>query len=114
MPVDAAHTETAARHPAALGWMPLLLAAAGAVLLAAKTLGGPLALPALGLLLLISGFAVAIALYAAGGRTGRGHHGAWLAAGALVFLGFAAALLSDGQEALAYLERLHAFRTAGN
>lgn len=114
MPVDAAHTETAARHPATLGWMPLLLAGAGAVLLAAKALGGPLALPALGLLLLISGFAVAAALYVAGVRTGPGHNGAWLAAGALVLLGFAAALLSDGQEALAQLERLQAFRTAGN
>jgi hypothetical protein len=43
-----------------------------------------------------------------GARTGQDRNGAWMLAGALVFLGFAAALLSDGQETLAQIERMQA------
>ena len=85
-----------------------LLVAGGAVIAAAKLLAGPLALPLLSMLLIGAGFVVAAALLLFGSHIGPGRNGAWMAAGALVFLGFAAALLSDGPEALAQLERMQA------
>ena len=96
------------------GWMLPLLIAGGAFIALAKLLAGPLALPLLSLLLLAGGFVLAAALLVAGSRM-QGRHAAWIVAGGLVFLGFAAALLSDGQEALAHLERLqvHGVASAG-
>jgi len=94
--------------------LPLVVAGI-ALTAAAKLWAGPLALPLLSMLLIGAGFVVAAALLLFGSRIG-GRNGAWMAAGALVFLGFAAALLSDGPEALAQLERMqaHGIASAAN
>ena len=47
-----------------------------------------------------------------GSRIGKHHKTGWIIAGACVFLGFAAALLSDGPEALAQFERMQAYGMA--
>lgn len=104
MPTDAA----ARSNPATLGWMLPLVVAGGALIVAAKLLAGPLVLPLLSLLLLGAGFVVGMALLLAGSRIGQDRGAAWVAAGALVFLGFAAALLSEGHETLALIERMQA------
>jgi hypothetical protein len=111
MPADIAHTGRAARHDPA-SWVLPLAVAGGVLIAAAKLLAGPLALPLLSVLLIGAGFAVAVILLLTGSRIGQGSNGAWMAAGALVFLGFAAALLSDGSEVLAQLERMQAHGTA--
>lgn len=116
MSTDTANTATLSKNnPATLGWMLPLLVAGGAVIALAKLLAGPLALPLLSMLLLGAGFVLAAALMLAGRRIGQSLGSAWVAAGALVFLGFAAALLSDGPEALAQLERMqtHSIASAG-
>ena len=51
-------------------------------------------------------------LFLAGSRIGKHHKTGWIIAGACVFLGFAAALLSDGPEALAQFERMQAYGMA--
>lgn len=113
MSTDIVTTPTA-QNNRTQGWMLPLLIAGAAFIALAKLLAGPLALPLLSLLLLAGGFALAAALLVAGSRM-QGRNATWAAAGALVFLGFAAALLSDGQEALAQLERLqvHGVASAG-
>jgi len=107
MTAQAAHTVAAAR-PSTLRWVLPLMVAGGAVIASAKLLAGPLALPLLSMLLIGAGFVVAAALLLFGSHIRPGRNGAWMAAGALVFLGFAAALLSDGPEALAQLDRMQA------
>jgi hypothetical protein len=67
-----------------------------------------LVLPALSLLMVLVGFALAGGLYLAGRRMNEEPTAAWNIAAALVFLGFAAGILTDGEEALAVLERLEA------
>lgn len=107
MSVDAANTGAGARHnPSTLGWMLPLLVGVGALVALAKLLAGPLVLPLLSLALVGGGFVLAAVLLLTGSRFGQSHHTAWAFAGALVFLGFAAALVSDGPEALAELERM--------
>ena len=108
MPVDAAHAATARRSPAELTWLIPFIVAGGTVLAAAKVLGGPLALPTLSVLLLAAGFLGAGAFYAFGPRARHSFERAPLLAGALVLLGFAAALLSDGDGVLLALDRIHA------
>ena len=106
MPVDAAHAGSARQEATApLAWIALLAFAAAALLVAAKLYAGPMALPVLSIGLLAAGFVLAAALYVSGSHS---RQGAWHAAGGLVFLGFAAALLSDGPEALLQLERMQA------
>lgn len=108
MPTDVANTRTPTREtPAALQTMVPLIIAGGAFIALAKLLAGPLALPLLSLLLLAAGFILAAVLFLSGSRIGTSHATAWTIAAALVFLGFAGALLSDGHEALALLERMH-------
>lgn len=117
MSAHAVKTGTVAKHDSTtIGWMLPLIIAGGATIALAKVLAGPLALPLLSLLLLGAGFVVAVALLVAGSRIGKSHKTAWIIAGALVFLGFAAALLSDGPEALALLERMqaHGIASAAN
>ena len=102
MPVDTARVGTS-EHAPPLGWI-LPLALGGAALLAAGRLfGGPLVLPALSLVLLTTGFLVA-AMFLLRRKTAAAP--VWLLAGALVLLGFAAAVLSDGDGALIALDGL--------
>ena len=77
-----------------------------ALVVGAPDLQLPLVLPALSLLMVLFGFALAGGLYVAGFRLEQGPAAAWNTAGALVFLGFAAALLTDVDGALAVLEQL--------
>lgn len=113
-----ADTRTAAKNdPATLEWMLPLLVAAGAFITLAKLLAGPLALPLISLLTLGTGFGLATALLLAGSRFAQNRSStAWTIAGALVLLGFAAALLSDGPEALTQIERMqtHGIASAGH
>lgn len=67
-----------------------------------------LVLPALSVLMVLAGFALAGGLYLTGCRMDEGPPVAWNIAAALVFLGFAAGILTDGEEALAVLESLEA------
>ena len=66
-----------------------------------------LALPATSLLLLLAGFAVAARAYWTGHAAEAERLGPNDVAGALVLLGFAAALLSDAEMALATIEQWH-------
>jgi hypothetical protein len=61
---------------------------------------------ATGSMLAIAGLALAAALFVAGRRMGRDGTVGWDAAAALVFFGFAAALLADTGEALTALAEL--------
>jgi hypothetical protein len=86
---------------------------AGAVLCAAALassllLPAPLVLLATGSALVTIGFAVAAGLLLTGHRMGRDGTAGWEMAAALVFLGFAAALLADAGEALTALAELKA------
>ena len=117
MSAHAVKTATVAKHDSTTpGLLLPLLVAGGATITLANLLAGPLALPLISLLLLGAGFLVAAALFVAGSRIGKHHKTAWLVAGALVFLGFAAALLSDGPAALAQIERMqvHGIASAAN
>ena len=107
-------TGTAARRdvgrgaPGATGWMVagvVLLAAAG---LSSLLLPEALVLLATGSTLVLAGFAVAGVLLLAGRRMHRDPAMGWDAAAALVFLGFAAALLADTGAALTALAELRA------
>src|SRR5262245_13586333 len=86
-----------------LAWMifaPLLLAAGLAI---TAVLPAPLVLPALSLLMVMSGGVLAAGLYLSGLKIGpeKSPTDAWTIASALVFLGFAAGILTNGEEALA-------------
>lgn len=88
------------------GWLlgAALLGAAG--IAAFTTLPPGLFLPALAVLLTGAGFSLAAGLFLTGARIGDGSGIGWQVAGALVFLGFAAALLGDSEQALRVFERL--------
>lgn len=66
-----------------------------------------LALPSISLLLLLAGFGVAACAHFTGRAAEPERLGPKDIAGALVLLGFAAALLSDAEQALAALDQLH-------
>lgn len=103
MPVDAAHVWDVRRQASSAGWVIPLTVAAGLLLAAARILAGPLVLPLAAMLLVTVGFGLVAVLY----FTGSSRRGsAWHIAGALVLAGFAAALLSDGHEALQELGRI--------
>jgi hypothetical protein len=65
-----------------------------------------LVLPTMSILMVVAGFIVAAILYLSGSRMGRGSSGAWEVAGALVFLGFAAAILSDDRQAMVLFDQM--------
>ena len=71
-----------------------------------------LALPAISLLLLFVGFAIAACAHWTGHATEADRLGPNDVAGALVLLGFAAALLSDAEMALATIEQWQVGRIA--
>ena len=71
-------------------------------------LPAPLVLPAMSVLMVAGGFAIAAVLYLAGRRLEREPSAGWLIAGAFLFLGFAAALMSDSDTAVALLEQMQA------
>ena len=98
---------TAVAHAGrSLVWVVVSILLGGAAALAATHLPLALVLPALSVLFVLTGFAIAAALWLAGVPISEAREGRWEIAGALVFAGFAAALLSDGEQALALLEQL--------
>jgi hypothetical protein len=103
-----------ARHPvgrivpSTVGWTMAGVALCATAALSSLILPAPLVLLATGSVLALAGLALAAALYAAGRRMGRDGTVGWDAAGALVFFGFAAALLTDTGEALTVLAELRA------
>jgi hypothetical protein len=90
------------------GWLAAAVLIGIAALFAFTTLPSGLFLPALAVLLTGCGFAIAAILYLAASRIGDRRGVGWEVAGALVFLGIAAALLSDSEQALAVLDQLGA------
>jgi hypothetical protein len=92
--------------PSATGWTVAGLALGITALLSSLILPPPLMLFATGSGLAIAGFVLAAALYLAGRRMGRDGTVGWDTAAALIFFGFAAALLADTGEALTALAEL--------
>ena len=111
MPVDTARLGAGSAAPN-FSWALPIVIVGGALVAAGRLFGGPLALPATSFGLLAAGFVVAASLLLFRRRTGRANREpAWLLAGALVLLGFVAALLSDGDGALIALDGMHAAPT---
>jgi hypothetical protein len=86
--------------PSAFAWTAAGVALSATALLSSVALPAPLVLLALGSVLALAGFALAGGLYLAGRRIGRDGAAGWDTAAALVFFGFAAALLTDTGEAM--------------
>lgn len=99
-PAVAAHAD---RLPRPAAWTVLAVAIAATLAVIGVYVPAPLVLPAASVLLVGTGFAIAAA---AGVMRLSGL--AWDVAGALVFLGIAAALMADDAEALALLGQLEA------
>ncbi len=97
-----------------LGWMVVTALLAAATLAAALFLPPPLVLPALSILFVTVGFGAAGGLYLGGYRLERDRHPGWEFAGLLVFLGFAATMLTDVPEALSAIEQLSIGMTAAS
>src|SRR5262245_24438640 len=81
--------------------------------LATLRLPTALILPALSTLLVFSGFGLAVVSYLKGLRTGHVSTDCYTVAGLLVCLGFAAALITDADQTLAFIEEMEAHELAG-
>ena len=104
---DAVMRPDADQPPGSLLAWSVFAAALGAVaVLILAQLPLALVLPALSTLLVVSGFGLAASSYLKGMRMEGDRAGSYEIAGALVFLGFAAALLTDSEQALALFERI--------
>jgi hypothetical protein len=77
-------------------------------LLSSLLVPAPLVLLVTGSVLATAGFTVAATLFVAGRRMGRDGTAGWDTAAALVFFGFAAALLTDAGEAFTAIAELRA------
>jgi hypothetical protein len=84
-----------------------LLLIAGAVIVATQ-LPAPLIPLVTSIFMVTAGLAIAGGCYLAGSRIGQGSSIAWEIAGALVFLGFAAAMLADDARTLSLLAQMEA------
>src|SRR5262249_46229250 len=91
-------------------WFLIVLAAAiaGACLMLSADVPASLILPALSVCMVVAGFAIASLVYLAGSRWRGALASAWEVACALVFLGFAAAILGDASDAVVLLDAIHA------
>lgn len=81
--------------------------------LATLRLPTALILPALSILLVFSGFGLATASYFKGLRTEHVCTDCYTVAGVLVYLGFAAALLTDAEQTLTFIEEMEVHEIAG-
>src|SRR5262245_57864853 len=90
------------------GCLAVLTAERAAIwgMLAAKV-PTPLILPALSVCMVLTGFTLAAVLYLMGARETSTASAPWEVACALVFLGFAAAILSDGGDAALVLDQIY-------
>jgi uncharacterized membrane protein len=97
-----------AKAPAPIGlWFLMVLVAAVVVgWLASAQAPAALVWPVMSIALVVTGLALAGALYLAGSRMTSGSTAAWEVAAALVLVGFAAALLADSDQTLALIERM--------
>lgn len=86
--------------------MVLATAVAAGWLMLTAQVPTPLILPALSLCMVFAGFLLAATLYLSGSRLTGTVSAPWEVACTLVFLGFAAGILSDGTEAVALLDEL--------
>jgi hypothetical protein len=108
-PAGRAARQGAARLvPVTAGWTAAGVTLCATALLLSLLLPSSLVLLATGCALAIAGFAMAAALHLSGHRMGRDGTVGWDLASALVFLGFAAALLTDTGEALTAIAELKA------
>jgi peptidoglycan/LPS O-acetylase OafA/YrhL len=98
-------TAAAAHQPAGRWFATVLVAALIGGWLMSAHVPMALVLPALSVAMVVAGFAAAATLYLAGSRM-ESFSPAWEVAGSLVFLGFAAAILTDTREALALVEEV--------
>jgi hypothetical protein len=98
-------TAASAHQPAGRWFATVLVAALIGGWLMSAHVPLVLVLPALSIAMVVAGFATAVTLYLSGSRM-ESFSGAWEVAGSLVFLGFAAAILTDTREALALFEQL--------
>jgi hypothetical protein len=89
--------------PVTVGWTGAGLAFGATALLLSVLLPPSLVLLATGCVLATAGFVTAAALFLSGRRMGRDGTSGWDLASALVFLGFAAVLLTDMGEAITVL-----------
>jgi len=89
--------------PATVGWTWAGVALAATALLLSLLLPSSLVLLTTGCVLATAGFVTAAALFLSGRRMGRDGTVGWDLASALIFLGFAAVLLTDMGEALTVL-----------
>ena len=107
MPAGGSDRHPAGRlAPSTVGWSVAGGALGATAVLSSLILPPPLVLLATGCVLAIAGLVLAAALYAAGRRMGRNGTAGWDTAAALVFFGFAAALLADTGEAMTALADL--------
>ncbi len=86
--------------------MVLATAVAAGWLMLAAQVPTPLILPVLSVCMVGAGFILAATLYLSGSRLTSTLSAAWEVACGLVFLGFAAGILSDATEAVAVLDAL--------
>jgi hypothetical protein len=93
----------AGRSPA---WVALAVALGAAGLAIVAYLPAPLVLPVASIVMVTTGFAIAGGAYLAGLRISTGPRLPWDIAGALVFLGFAAAMLAGDADTLSLLARI--------
>ena len=68
-------------------------------------------MPAIAILLVGAGMGIAAGLHMAGYRLGTDGHHTWDVAGLMVFVGFAAAIMTDSASALATLDQIAAAYT---
>jgi len=86
--------------------MVLATAVAAGWLMLVAQVPPPLILPGLSVCMVFAGMVMAAALYLTGSRLSSALTAPWEVACALVFLGFAAGILSDGGEAIAVLDAI--------
>jgi peptidoglycan/LPS O-acetylase OafA/YrhL len=98
-------TTTRTHQPAGRWFATVLVAALIGGWLMSAHVPVALVLPAMSIAMVVAGFATAATLYLAGSRM-ESFSPPWEVAGSLVFLGFAAAILTDTREALALFEQL--------
>jgi hypothetical protein len=104
-PVSASISRDAVKLPRPIAWAGLTAVAAVAALIAA-ILPAALALPAASILLVTAGLTIAAVCYLTRSGSDCRSMPAWNVAGALVFLGFAAAIMTDTREALSMLAHI--------
>jgi hypothetical protein len=89
-----------------LGWSVAGGLLCATAIFSSLTLPAPLVLLATGSVLAVAGFVLAAVLLVAGRHVGRNGAAGWDAAAALVFFGFAAALLADSGAAFTAIAEL--------